>query len=243
MPAIEQPTELQRVFWNEWNASTREISLSKVSLEQADIIVSWLEGLGRKDLKIIEIGCGAGWLCSRLTRFGQVTGTDLSDEVLARAAARTPAARFVAGDFMALDFNTANYDVAISLEVLSHVADQEAFLGKISRLLKPGGHVMLATQNKPALQRNTIPAPKPGQLRRWVDRHELRQLLTKDFQVRDLFSITPIFNRGLLRLVNSYKLEKLLTMIRLGNVVTRVKKVQQDAWLGWTLMALARKPD
>jgi hypothetical protein len=38
---------------------------SNVSLEQAEVVLSWLEALDRKDLKIIEVGCGAGWLCSR----------------------------------------------------------------------------------------------------------------------------------------------------------------------------------
>jgi SAM-dependent methyltransferase len=108
-----------------------------------------------------DVGCGAGWLCSRLTPFGSVTGTDLSDAVLARAAQRVPQAKFIAGDFMALDLGS-DYDVAISLEVLPHVADQPAFLAKIAGLLKPGGYLMLATQNKPALLRNDIPAPKPG---------------------------------------------------------------------------------
>ncbi|WP_311966896.1 class I SAM-dependent methyltransferase [Bradyrhizobium australiense] len=134
-------------------------------------MVSWLEALNRKDLRIPDVGCGAGWLCSQLTRFGQVTGTDLSDEVLARAARRVPEAHFVAGDFMSLDLRSATYDVAISLEVLAHVSDQPAFLGKIAGLLKRGGYLMLATQNKPALMRNDIPAPKKSCGAGWIVRN------------------------------------------------------------------------
>ena len=58
-----------------------------------------LKSLGRKDLDIIEVGCGSGWFCSQLTRFGRVTGTDLSDSGLARARQRAPEAAFVSGDF------------------------------------------------------------------------------------------------------------------------------------------------
>ncbi|WP_206035695.1 bifunctional 2-polyprenyl-6-hydroxyphenol methylase/3-demethylubiquinol 3-O-methyltransferase UbiG [Roseomonas sp. HF4] len=111
--------------------------------------------------------------------FGRVTAADLSDQVLARAARRVPRARFVAGDFMTLEFGEAAYDVAGSLEVLAHVANQQAFLGRIARLLRPGGHLLLATQNRPILELNRIPLPAPGQLRKWMDRRELRQLLAR----------------------------------------------------------------
>jgi 2-polyprenyl-3-methyl-5-hydroxy-6-metoxy-1,4-benzoquinol methylase len=37
---------------------------------------------------------------------------------------------------MAMDLGTAVYDVAVTLEVLTHVADQPAFLQKIAKLLK-----------------------------------------------------------------------------------------------------------
>jgi 2-polyprenyl-3-methyl-5-hydroxy-6-metoxy-1,4-benzoquinol methylase len=98
-----------------------------------------------------------GLVVLAMTSYGQVTGTDLADEVLARAEQSVPEAKFVAGDFMSLDLGLAHYDVAISLEVLSRVADQQAFVGRIAELLKPEGLLMLATQNKPALLRNDIP--------------------------------------------------------------------------------------
>src|ERR1700754_1880539 len=96
------PIMLQRNFWNGWNASTRERELPPVSLRQRDVVGRWLSNLGRDSLQIIDIGCGAGWMCSHLAPFGWVTGTDLADEVLARARQRVPTARFIAGDFMRL---------------------------------------------------------------------------------------------------------------------------------------------
>jgi 2-polyprenyl-3-methyl-5-hydroxy-6-metoxy-1,4-benzoquinol methylase len=134
------------------------------------VVCEWLQSLGRTDLDIIEVGCGSGWFSPRLTRFGRVTGTDLSDDALARAQQRAPEVRFVAGDFMELDFGTDCFDVVVTLEVLSHVADQRAFIRKLARHLRPGSHLMLATQNRFILQYlNRRPPPAPGQLRRWVD--------------------------------------------------------------------------
>lgn len=237
---IEVPFALQRKFWNEWNANSRELGLDKVSKEQAEWVCRQLDSLALKNPDIIEIGCGAGWLSARLASFGRVLATDLADEVVARAARRYPKVDFVAGDFMRQDFGAAAFDVAVSLEVLSHIADQRAFLEKIAGHLRPGGYVILATQNRPALRRNNVPPPAPGQLRHWVDRHELRELLHRQFELIEMQSITPIFNRGWLRLVNSYKLHHAARTVA-PPLARWVKSAQEKAWLGWTLMALARK--
>lgn len=229
---------VQRSFWNGWNAEHREHRRHEVSQRQTDVVLDWLASLGRTDLDIVDVGCGAGWLCPQLLRFGRVTGIDLSDEVLARAQQRTPEVRFVAGDFMQVELAPASFDVVVSLEVLSHVADQPAFLHKIAGLLRPGGHLMLATQNRFVLQRfNRVPPPQPGQLRRWVNRPELRRLLRAEFEVQELFSVSPVANRGVMRLVNSRKLN---TPIR-ALFGDRVERLKEAAGLGWTLMALARK--
>lgn len=230
--------EDQRGFWNRWNADTRERSLGDVSTRQAEIVLGWLRDIGRSDLRLLEVGCGAGWLCPELSRFGAVTGTDLSDEVLDRARKRAPEVEFVAGDFMALDFGAAAFDVAVALEVLSHVADQPTFVAKIAHHLRPGGYLMLATQNRPVLQRhNRIPPPAPGQLRHWVDKSELSGLLAEEFDIRELFSVTARADRGLMRIVNSYKLNVPVRAI-FGD---RIERLKEAAGLGWTLMALARK--
>ena len=99
---------------------------------------------------------------------------------------------------------------------------------------------MIGTQNRPALQLNDIPPPGPGQLRRWVSRHELHDLLSPRFEVIELRSITPLFNRGWRRVLNSYKLNKVAERV-MPPLARWVKTAQEKAWLGWTLMALARK--
>lgn len=238
----DAPMSAQIEFWNRWNADHREEEIMQVSIDQRDVVLGWLDRLGRRDLKILEVGCGAGWLCNNLVSYGDVTGTDLSHEVLARAAVRTPKATFVAGDFMSLEFDPSGYDVVVCLEVLSHVADQRVFMLKISELLRPGGYLTLATQNRPQLERNDIPRPMPGQIRQWVDRRQLARLLEGVFEVRSLFSVTPQCNRGVLRIINSARLERTLTAIGLRPVNRALKRAQQKAWLGWTLMCLAQKP-
>lgn len=142
---------------------------------------------------------------------------------------------------MTLKLAPGSYDVATSLEVLAHVADQRAFLAKIADILRPGGRLMLATQNRPALERNDVPPPGPGQIRHWVDRDELSKLLSERFEIQQMFSLTPKFNRGYLRYLNSSKVGSVLSRTGLGSINRLMKGRQEKAWLGWTLMALARK--
>lgn len=128
------------------------------------------------------------------------------------------------------------------LEVLSHVADQLAFLAKIADLLRPGDYLILATQNRPQLERNDVPPPKEGQIRLWVDHVELQSLLAQQFDIEEMFSLTPTFNRGVMRLTTSRKLNALMVQAGLGACSAWIKRYQEKAGLGWTLMALARKP-
>jgi 2-polyprenyl-3-methyl-5-hydroxy-6-metoxy-1,4-benzoquinol methylase len=232
----ETSIETQRSFWNDWNSTHREQVVGPVSQRQAEVIQQWMTELGRTNLDIIDIGCGTGWLCEQLTRFGRVTGTDLANEVIERARLRVPAARFIAGDFMALDIKAASFDVVTTLEVLSHMQDQPAFIAKLAASLRPGGTLMMATQNRFVLERNDVPPPKPGQLRRWVNRRELVGLLTPHFDIERIFSVTPVGNRGVLRLANSIKLNRLASALFGAD---RVRSGKENLGLGWTLMARA----
>ena len=44
--------ELQRDYWDAWNASNREQRLSDVSLDQRDMVLGWLAALDRTDLDL-----------------------------------------------------------------------------------------------------------------------------------------------------------------------------------------------
>jgi SAM-dependent methyltransferase len=233
------PISEQRRMWSRWNAAGRERILPEGPQRQAQVVDDWLRSLQRTDLELIDVGCGAGWLCERLLPFGRVIGTDFVEDVLQRAQARLPQVRFIAGDFMALDLPPSAFDVAVTLEVLSHVGDQPAFLRKIATLLRPGGLLMLSTQNRPVLQRwSAVGAPEPGQLRRWVDAKELRALLRPCFDLIEMKSVQPVGDRGFLRLVNSVKLNTVV-----GGLfgARRVERVKESLMLGHALMALARR--
>lgn len=236
---IDIPIDDQRRMWSRWNAAGRERALPEGPLRQAAVVEAWLQPLRRTDLDLIDVGCGAGWMCERLLPYGRVVGTDFADDVVQRAQARLPQVEFVAGDFMALDFAPASFDVVVTLEVLSHVWDQAAFLARVASLLGPGGLLMLSTQNRPVLERwSVVGAAEPGQLRRWVNASELRALLRPSFDLLQMTSVQPVGDQGFLRVVNSVKVNQ---VFRAALGARRVERIKERLMLGHTLMALARK--
>jgi 2-polyprenyl-3-methyl-5-hydroxy-6-metoxy-1,4-benzoquinol methylase len=234
------PIDDQRRFWNKWNTEFRENSgTDEISRRRAAKIFELLRSLELSKPEIVEIGCGSGWLAEQLTMLGSVTGIDLADAVIARAQNRNTAARFMAGDFLTMNLPAGYYDVAVSISTLSHVYDQPAFIERVARILKPGGHFVLATQNRFILERTeTVRAAERGQIRQWLTIGQAKRLLNAHFAVQRITTVFPSGHSGILRIVNSYKIgsasEKLISRAKLDAFKERLG-------LGQTIIILAKK--
>jgi 2-polyprenyl-3-methyl-5-hydroxy-6-metoxy-1,4-benzoquinol methylase len=235
-PAVGPSIAEQARYWDEWNAAAREDrALNAASLRQAHAVEGLVAELGRSDLSIIDVGCGTGWLCERLSRHGTVTGTDMVETVLDRARQRWPRVRFICGNIFDLDLPPASFDAVVSLEVLSHVDDQPAFMSRLAGLLKPGGRLVLATQNRPIYERwRAVAQAHPAQVRRWVNAKELRALMSPHFRDVRVTSLCPVGDQGFLRIVNSPKLNDAL-----GLVVPKasLERMKERMLLGNTLLS------
>lgn len=95
-----------------------------------------------KKLKILDVGCGPGAALLYLSKFGEVTGVDLSDEALKFAKKRGKVKK---ADISSLPFKDASFDVVTCLDVLYHawVKDNNRALLQINHVLKPGGIFLL----------------------------------------------------------------------------------------------------
>jgi 2-polyprenyl-3-methyl-5-hydroxy-6-metoxy-1,4-benzoquinol methylase len=233
------PIHEQVRSWDSWNAAAREHGISPAAAHHAQAVEASIAAFGRTDMTIVDVGCGTGWLCERLQKFGRVTGVDLSDQVLDRARARVPGVTFLSGDLFQIDLPTNSFDVVVTLEVLSHVQDQRAFVGRLASLLKPEGLLIIATQNRPVFERwSAVSGPNPGQIRHWVDAKTLRNLLASRFDQIDIASMFPVGDQGFLRIVNSPKLNSLVGLVVPGRWLESAK---ERAMLGHTLLAHARR--
>lgn len=103
------------------------------------------DALGAAPLRVADLGCGTGSLSLLLHRVGhEVTGLDLSSEMLARARSKAGGAvRFVEGDASDPDLPSSAFDVVLCRHVLWALPDATSALARWAALLVPGGRVVL----------------------------------------------------------------------------------------------------
>ncbi len=112
--------------------------------------------LALKGLRLLDVGCGGGLVSEPLCRMGaEVLGIDLVPENIACAQdhARQGGMPITyqaisLEDFAALPHAKGGVDGIVAFEVIEHGPDPAQFLNLASRLLRPGGLLMLSTLNR-----------------------------------------------------------------------------------------------
>jgi 2-polyprenyl-6-hydroxyphenyl methylase/3-demethylubiquinone-9 3-methyltransferase len=102
------------------------------------------------NLRVLDVGCGAGLMCEPLARCGaHTTGIDAAEKNIA-AARLHAAASGVTVDYRVGDPAVAlgsgeQFDVVLALEVVEHVEDASAFIAAVARHLAPNGLLVVST--------------------------------------------------------------------------------------------------
>jgi demethylmenaquinone methyltransferase / 2-methoxy-6-polyprenyl-1,4-benzoquinol methylase len=93
--------------------------------------------------RVLDACCGTGDLAVAAVRHrgAHVTGLDFSERMLERARRKEPAIEWVQGDVLALPFEDASFDAATVGFGVRNVADLEAGLFELRRVLRPGGRL------------------------------------------------------------------------------------------------------
>lgn len=98
--------------------------------------------------RVLDIGCGNGYVLSRYARHGAaVAGIDLTETAL-ELSRRRFALEGLAGEFRRTDGNSipypdASFDIVCSMGVLHHIEDPRPMLREAARVLRPGGELIL----------------------------------------------------------------------------------------------------
>jgi SAM-dependent methyltransferase len=99
-------------------------------------------------LTALDVGCGPGALTAELARrlgAGAVAAIDPSDPLAAACAERVPGADVRVGVAEALPWADASFDAALSQLVVNFMADAEAGVRELRRVVRPGGVVASCT--------------------------------------------------------------------------------------------------
>jgi len=115
---------------------------------EAKRLLGWCENLPG-DARIIDIGCGDGFHLELLRDFGKKTWTLEGVDVDERAAqmAERKGLKVHCGLLENLDLPEESYDLAFLIMTVEHVADPPQLLRDVRSILKPGGRVVIVTDN------------------------------------------------------------------------------------------------
>jgi len=233
------PEAEQKQYWDQrWNQVQDEYPHAWARRRGAAIL-AMLGSVSLQHPRILDMGCGTGWFTEELARIGEATGVELSEVAVSLARSRYPHATFLAGNVLKMALPAAHFDVVVSLEVIAHVEDQDGYLERAVQALKPGGYLVITTVNKFVHDRTDWSEDSAGHIRFWLERGSFRQLLSRHgFRVLRMASVIPMGHGGILRLVNSQKLNALVTRFMSERTLEGLK---ERIGLGWTWIALAQK--
>src|SRR6187401_680063 len=119
----------------------------------AGVANPWTMGRLAPGERVLDLGSGAGTdslvAAQMVGPGGQVTGIDMTPEMVAKARAAATAlgvdnVEFLEGEAERLPFPDASFDVVISNGVIDLIPDKDAVFAELYRVLEPGGRIQVA---------------------------------------------------------------------------------------------------
>lgn len=158
IPDWQLPPGVDRGLWDYLHSDEMvagyDRQMAASPLAEADI--AFCEAEFRTPGRLIDLGCGTGRLAIHFAKKGfDCVGVDLSEEMLkqARINAGEIAVRFQTGNLTAMpEFESESFDYAACLfstfGMIRGEDNRKAALGEFSRILKPGGRLVLHAHNR-----------------------------------------------------------------------------------------------
>jgi SAM-dependent methyltransferase len=129
--------EVDTLHW--WHRGMRQIEAALLG-----------ERLRRRDQSLLDAGCGTGgflaWACG-LGTFTHLAGVDISVEAVELAHLAAPSADVRVAPLESLPFGDAEFDLALSHDVLQHVPEAGVRTGlrELRRVIRPTGALLVRT--------------------------------------------------------------------------------------------------
>lgn len=134
------PGQYDRLAGEWWKPRGSFAALHWLADARADLIPA----PSRRELTLVDVGCGGGLLSTRVDAYRHV-GVDLSGPSLRVAASHGVVP--VRADAAALPLRDHVADVVVAGELFEHVRDLPRVIAEIARVLRPGGVLVFDTIN------------------------------------------------------------------------------------------------
>jgi ubiquinone/menaquinone biosynthesis C-methylase UbiE len=101
----------------------------------------------RKNLRILDAGCGEGYLCRKLVKMGhKVVGIDSSERLIKAAIElekkKPLGIKYLLGDIRKTKIASASFDVILSHQVINEIENPEKGFQEFYRILKRKGEIV-----------------------------------------------------------------------------------------------------
>lgn len=111
--------------------------------------VTFAKSFVKPESSVLDIGCGEGYLCSQLKKYGvsKLTGIDYSEEALSKARAYCEGFNFIHSSCTNIKIKKSFFDVVFIFEILEHLTRRQTVLciKEALRVLKVGGVLVGST--------------------------------------------------------------------------------------------------
>jgi 2-polyprenyl-3-methyl-5-hydroxy-6-metoxy-1,4-benzoquinol methylase len=119
---------------------------------EAKRLLSWCRGLP-DDARILDVGCGDGFHLNLLREYGKkswrLEGIDVDKRAVEMA--EKSGLKVHLGSVEAIDLPNDAYDLAFMVQTIEHVEKPDEILSAVKKLLKPGGKLVIVTDNTASL--------------------------------------------------------------------------------------------
>lgn len=224
----------EKSWWDFWNTSYR--SEDDKDATSTELFARVANAIGHSsDCRVLEIACGSGTLSRRLS-YSRYHGLDISPAAIEIArqkaqdvplSAKSSVPAYESCDFHDWPLPRESFDLVLCVDAISCFRDQPLVLRKIADSLRDSGRLVLTTINPFVYNRirRTRSTPiQDGPVSHWLSADELHHLIrSAGFTIERSYTIMPRGDRGILRIINSARLNRALGP-RIGAVAQRLKE-------------------
>jgi len=154
LPELKDPEPAYDLWSADYDQQTGNLVLALDEAVFSDLI----KFIDLRGARIVDVGCGTGrhWKTLLDKNPLQITGYDVSEGMLSRLQAKFPGANthHLSGHSLR-ETRTNSTDLVISTLVLAHMDHLDDVLREWSRILKPGGEILLTDYHPVALAKGS----------------------------------------------------------------------------------------